>query len=107
MDWLTARTLYNLVDARWPEWSGTDAVFAIERAVQQAGPGAARRLRLSCRILDWQPVVLGPVRRRFWRLPISDRAAAVRRWERSRLSLRRVSFELVASALDDQSWPGA
>ncbi len=107
MGWTSARTLYNLVDARWPERSGAEALFAIERAVRQAGPGAARRLWLCCRILDWEPVLLGPVRRRFWRLPLSLRAQAVLRWERSRLGPRRASFALVASALDDQFSLGA
>lgn len=107
MDAATARTLYNLIDACWPGRAGDQALHEIERAVRQAGPPAARRLWLACRVLDWEPLLRGPVRARFWRLPPHARAAAARRFERSRLGFRSESYRLIAGALGDQPSPGA
>lgn len=98
--WATARTLYNLVDARWPERAGADVLPGIERAVRHAGPGAARRLWLACRLLDLEPLLHGPVRRRFWRLPRAERARAAARWERSARGFRHASWQLLAEAVE-------
>ena len=113
MDWTTARTLYNLVEARWPECAAGDSVLAIERAVRHAGPRASRQLWLACRLLEWEPVWRGPLRRRFWRLPLHERLEAARRWENGRSGFRRASqsWRLLESALaapsPDQPSPGA
>ena len=90
------------MEARWPELAGCDAVLDVERVVRHRGPGAARSLWLACLVLEWEPVWRGPVRRRFWGLPLRERAQAARRWESSRLGFRRASWRLLEEALGDR-----
>ncbi len=99
LPWRSARTLYNLADAGF----GTgdfDVAPAVARELRHAGPCAARALWLWLAWLDWEPIASGRARRVFWRLPRGERAAALARWQHSRIPARRRAHARLAAWLD-------
>jgi hypothetical protein len=96
----SARTLYNLADALHPELV-RDLVPEAERCLRQRGLGAIRRFRLQLAALDWEPLLGGRVRRRFWRLPRAERQAACARWRESRFAARRRAWAELAALVED------
>lgn len=99
LPWQAARTVYNILDARWPQAAGRDLVAAIAGDFARRGPGALRGLRLCLIWLDWAPLLRGE-RARFWRLPQAARRSALARWERSLLPPRRRTFAALAAAVE-------
>ena len=95
--WPSARSLYNLADACWPDRTA-GAAERVARAVRHAGPGAARLVWLSLVWLDAAPLLRGQGAR-FWRLPADARRAAAARWQASRLGWRRRTWALVEEAI--------
>ena len=104
LPWQAARTLYNILDARWPEAAGRDLAPAIAGDFARRGPGALRGLRLCLAWLDWAPLACGE-RARFWRLPRPARRRALARWERSLLPPRRRTFAALAAAVESALRP--
>lgn len=87
-----ARTLYNLADA-WlppgPDGCGggdVDCLPALERALGEAGPSAARRLRAGLALLEWRPLLTLRAGRGLSWLPRERRRALLARWERGALA---------------------
>jgi hypothetical protein len=95
------RMLYNLADALYPELPPRDLVPAAERLLRHAGVGAVRRARLSLLWLEWEPVLTGRARRRFWRLPLEARQAACARWRGSRFVFARRAWARLAAWVED------
>jgi len=95
--WTSARTLYNVADARWPA-DVAGAAERVARAVRHHGPAAARRVWFALLWLDWAPLLRGQGAR-FWRLDRARRLAAVARWEASRWRVRRRAWRLVRDAV--------
>lgn len=104
LPWQAARTVYNILDARWPQAAGRDLVAAIAANFARRGPGALRGLRLCLIWLDWAPLLRGE-RARFWRLPQAARRSALARWERSLLPPRRRTFAALAAAVESALRP--
>jgi hypothetical protein len=100
--------LYNLADALYPELP-RELAPAAERVLRHAGLGAIRRMRLSLLWLEWEPVLTLRARRRFWRLPLTERQAACARWRGSRFAFARRAWARLAAWVEDalQSSEGA
>ena len=98
LGWQAARTLYNLVDARWPAARGRDPAPALVRELRHAGVWAIRGLRFWVFVLDVAPLLRG--QGRFWRLPREARLRAAARFEGSRIGPRRAAWKLVANAVE-------
>jgi hypothetical protein len=94
------RMLYNLADALHPELV-RDLVPAAARALRQRGPGAARRFHLWLALLEWEPLLTGRARRRFWRLPRAEREAACARFRGSRFAWRRRAWAELSAWVED------
>jgi hypothetical protein len=103
------RLLYNLADALRPEHP-RDLVPAAARLLRHRGPGAVRRLHLWLVLLEWEPLLAGRMRRRFWRLPREERVAACARSRGSRFVWRRRAWAELSAWVEDalaQSSEGA
>ncbi len=87
----SARTLYNVADAWFPEERGSalDVAPGVERRIRWAGVGAARSTWLLLRALEWRPVVTLREPRGFSWLPRDERRALLDRWAAGRLGPRR------------------
>ena len=96
----TGRMLYNLADALHPDCV-RDLVPAAARLLRHRGPGAARRLLLWLAFLEWEPLVAGAARRRFWRLPRVERQAACARFRGSRFAWRRRAWAELSAWCED------
>ena len=95
-----ARMLYNLADALHPDVV-CDPTPAAERALRHAGPGAVRRIRTLLLWLEWEPVLTGRARRRFWRLPLEERRAACARMRESRFAGMRRGWAHLSAWVED------
>jgi hypothetical protein len=94
------RMLYNLADALHPELV-RDLVPAASQRLRHAGPRAARRLMLSLTWLEWEPLLSGRARRRFWRLERAERQAACARFRTSRFAFRRRAWARLSAFVED------
>ena len=94
------RMLYNLADALHPELV-RDLVPAAARALRQRGPAAVRRFQLWLALLEWEPLLGGRARRRFWRLPRAERQAACARFRGSRFVWRRRAWAELSAWVED------
>jgi hypothetical protein len=94
------RMLYNLADALHPELV-RDLVPAAARLLRHRGPGAARRFLLWLALLEWEPLLRGRARRRFWRLPRAERQAACARFRGSRFVWRRRAWAELSAWVED------
>jgi len=96
----TGRMLYNLADALHPD-PVRDLVPAAARLLRHRGPAAARRLLVWLTLLEWEPLLAGRARRRFWRLPLAERQAACVRSRTSRFAWRRRAWAELSAWVDD------
>jgi hypothetical protein len=96
----SGRMLYNLADALHPE-TVRDLVPAAARALRHRGPGAARRLVFWLALLEWEPLLTGRARRRFWRLDRAERRAACARFRGSRFVWRRRAWAHLSAWVED------
>jgi hypothetical protein len=94
------RMLYNLADALHPE-TVRDLVPAAARELRHRGPAAVRRLQLWLALLEWEPLLSGRARRRFWRLPRAERQAACARFRGSRFVWRRRAWAELSAWVED------
>ena len=94
------RMLYNLADALHPELP-RDLVPAAARLLRHRGPGAIRRFHLWLALLEWEPLLTGRARRRFWRLPRAERQAACARFRGSRFTRRRRAWAELSAWVED------
>jgi hypothetical protein len=92
--------LYNLADALHPE-TVRDLVPAAGRGLRHRGPEAARRFQLWLALLEWEPLLTGRARRRFWRLPRAERQAACARFRGSRFAWRRRAWAELSAWVED------
>jgi hypothetical protein len=95
-----ARMLYNLADALYPELP-RDLLPAAERRLRHEGLGAIRRVRLLLLWLEWEPLLTGRARARFWRLPLAERQAACARLRGSRFTSVRRAWARLAARVED------
>jgi len=94
------RMLYNLADALHPE-RVVDLVPELSRRLRHRGLGAIRRFRLWLAWLEWEPLLSGHARGRFWRLPRAERQAACARFRGSRFAWRRRAWAEFAALVED------
>jgi hypothetical protein len=94
------RMLYNLADALHPE-TVRDLVPAAAQELRHRGPAAVRRFRLWLALLEWEPLLSGRARRRFWRLPRAERQAACARFRGSRFVWRRRAWAELSAWVED------
>ena len=92
--------LYNLADALYPELP-RDLVPPAERRLLHEGVAAIRRVRLALLWLEWEPILTGHARSRFWRLPLAERQAACARWRGSRFAGARRAWARLSARVED------
>lgn len=79
-------------DPRMPAVRDTDAVAAIDRALQQLDAGMQSQVRWLLRLFEWGPPLFALRPTTFTRMDDAARDAYLRGWATSRLGLRRLGF---------------
>ncbi len=98
----SARTLYNVADARLPDGQSLSKDFApdYERLLRHEGVGAARLNWIALHWIEWEPRLALRGLRSFSKCDRDARRQTLERFRRARLTQKRRLFQRLCERLD-------